>query len=37
MFLFKIYIKFGLMFLSVFRKDGIKFKHLLKTLPAFFR
>lgn len=32
-----ISIKFGLMFLSVFRKDGIKLRNLLKTLPAFFK
>jgi radical SAM superfamily enzyme YgiQ (UPF0313 family) len=32
-----ISIKFGFMFLSVFRKDGIKLSSLLKTLPAFFK
>jgi hypothetical protein len=32
-----ISIKFGLMFLSVFRKDGIKLSSLLKTLPTFFK
>ena len=32
-----ISIKFGLMFLNVFRKDGIKLSSLLKTLPTFFK
>ena len=32
-----ISIKFGLVFLSVFKKDGIKLKDIIKTVPAFFK